>query len=146
MKTVLSVFLIAMTGLLAGCGRSGSSSSVTGSVTYKGKPVTGGTMLLHGKDKVFPASLGPDGNYICPSVPAGEYTVTINTEGLKKNVVDPVIGGEEQKLFENKDLAKARASIPAYVPIPGKYADAKTSGLTLTVGSGSNTKDLQLTD
>src|SRR5262249_13809738 len=70
MKTVLSVFLVATAGLLAaGCGRSTSGSSVTGSVTFKGNPVTGGTMLFHGKDKPYPASLGADGKYTCPVIP-----------------------------------------------------------------------------
>jgi len=149
MKTVLSVLLVSTAGFLAGCGRSGSSaSSVSGSVTYKGSPVTGGTMLFHGKDKVFPASLGPDGKYVCPSVPPGEYTVTIDTKALKK-------AGDSEKSSlapekETPEIAKARemakGAMPVYVPIPSKYADAKTSGLTVTVGSGSNTKDLPLTD
>ena len=160
MKTLSSVLLFAAAGLLvAGCGKSGSAgNSVNGSVVYKGNPVTGGTMLFHGGDnKVYPASLGGDGKYTCPSVPAGDYTVTIDTKVLK-DVVDPEAmmkkfggNGGSEKLPEalTKDLAKMKEvgkGMPKYVPIPEKYANSKTSTLTVKVGSGSNTQDLQLTD
>jgi len=159
MKPVLSVFLVAAAALLStGCGK--SSSSVVGSVTYKGSPVTGGTMLFHGSDKVIPASLGVDGNYACPNVPPGDYTVTIDTTSLK-NIGDPEsmmkkmakemgTDGSGEKLPEalSKDFAKMKemGSMPKYTPIPEKYANKKTSGLTMKVESGSNTKDWQLTD
>jgi len=162
MKTVLSVFLVATAALLAaGCGRSTSGSSVTGSVTYNGNPVTGGSMLFHGKDKPYPASLGADGKYTCPVIPPGDYTVTIDTKWLEKagagdaasTIKDMANQGvTDQDLAKGfKDLAKAQEMNKAianlkYVAIPKKYADAKTSGLTVTVESGSTTKDLQLTD
>ena len=44
--------------------------------------------MFHAGDKVFPATLGPDGHYSCPSVPPGDYTVTVDTRVLK-DLLDP---------------------------------------------------------
>jgi len=157
MKTFSSVLLVATAGLLAGCGRSGSAgNSVAGSVTYKGNPVTGGTMLFHGKDKPYPATLGPDGSYTCQGVPLGDYTVTIDNKWLEKvgdaesmmknmgRFGEDVAGGYKEGLAKMKEMGQG--TMPKYVPIPEKYANAKTSELTVKVESAKNTKDLQLTD
>jgi len=163
MRIGLSVLVVSIGLLAAGCGKRGSSgNSVAGSVTYKGNPVTGGTMLFHGKDKdgkdkVFPASLGPDGNYSCQGVPAGDYTVTVDTKWLenfgdaesmmKKMAQKAGLDGAGEKMPQNQGLAKEpKGGAPKYVPIPPKYADKKTSTLTVKVESGNNSKDLPLTD
>jgi hypothetical protein len=166
MKTVWSILVVSTAGLLAaGCGKSGSSgSSVTGSVTYKGSPVTGGNMLFHGKDKTYGASLGADGKYTCTAVPPGDYVVTIDNKHLEKAgggdpeaMMKKMAGGKDlpadfAKSFEKMKAEKAKANIGAgeaaakYVPIPEKYAKAETSGLKVTVGSGNNQKDFPLTD
>lgn len=155
MKLVLHILAFSTAAVCSvGCSKSSSSGNfVSGSVSYKGTPVTGGTILLHAGEKVFPASLGPDGNYTCAGVPAGDYTVTIDNKHLK-NVGDPrdimkkMGGGGPDKM--PKDLAKvqemSKGNAPKYVPIPEKYASAKTSSLTVKVESGKNTRDLTLTD
>jgi hypothetical protein len=169
MKTALGILLVSTGLLAAGCGKSGDTSSVSGLVSYKGNPVTGGTMAFHAGDKVFPASLGPDGKYSCLSVPPGNYTVTIDTKRLQQNVgVDPDStmkemfkkkgqGGSEapggfdeviKKLKEEQGKGKLPDMLKKlkYVRIPEKYADVKTSDLSVKVGSGSNTQDLTLRD
>ncbi len=158
MRRFFSVCFVA--GLAAaGCGK--STGSLTGTVTYKGNPVTGGLMLfVDAQGKSFPGSLNPAGNYNCPDLPPGDYIVTINTSLMKP--VDPgqstkemiAKQGQDQsqtKLPESmtKDLAKVKemgSKTGQYVAIPDKYANAKTSGLTVKVEAGSQTKDFTLTD
>ena len=160
MRIVLSVLLVSSGLLAAGCGRRGSSgNSVSGSVTYKGNPVTGGNMLFHGKDKdgkdkAFPASLGSDGNYSCQGIPSGDYTVTVDTKWLENFGGDAEsmmqkMSGTDVKMPQNEAFTKmkeAKGNGLKYVPIPPKYADKKTSTLTVKVEDGGNTKDLPLTD
>jgi hypothetical protein len=174
MKIVSSMVLVSTAAFMTvGCSKTGSSgSSVTGSVTYKGSPVTGGNMLFHGKDKNYAGNLGPEGKYAALGMPPGEYTVTIDTKSLEKTHsgpgkdIDTMIkdmeakfGGklppEAAKRFEEmrkkmKEEAPKDGDAPTatakYVKIPEKYANPKTSGLTVTVGSGSNQKDFPLTD
>jgi hypothetical protein len=174
MKMIHRVLLVASAGLLAaGCGKSGSTgSSVTGSITYKGSPVTGGNMIFHGKEKNYGGNLGPDGKYTAAGMPPGEYIVTIDTKSLEKvssgpgKDIDAMIKDMEEKFggklppeaakeFEEmrkkmKEEAPKDGDAPTttakYVKIPEKYANPKTSGLTVTVGSGSNSKDFPLTD
>jgi hypothetical protein len=154
MKIIWNILLLSTAGLMAaGCSKSGSSgSSVSGAVTYKAAPVTGGIMLLHGNDKAYPATLGPDGKYTCQGVPPGDYTVTLDTKWLKNAGDIKSSGkqfGQEMKLppdFEQKMKEMGKGNAAVYVPIPEKYSSAKTSDLKVNVGSGSNTKDFQLTD
>jgi len=162
MRTILPLFLISAAGLLVlGCGKSGShGSSISGTLTYKAKPVPGGTLLFHANGKAFQASLSADGSYSVPDLPPGDYIVTIDTRHLK-DVVGPEgmmakmasqFSGDvsEKSMPMNKELSKAKEmrkdTPPQYRAIPDKYADAKTSGLKVTVESGSNTKELELKD
>jgi hypothetical protein len=157
MRTILPLFLISAVGLLVlGCGKSGSlGSSISGTLTYKAKPVPGGTLLFHANGKAFQASLAADGSYSVPDLPAGDYIVTIDTRHLK-DVVGPeammrkMSGSDQIPEGMNKELSKVKEmrkdNPPQYRFIPDKYADVKTSGLKVTVQAGSNTKELELPD
>ena len=94
--------------------------SVAGKVTYKGKPLPGGTITLHvAKGKPIRGSLRADGSYSVKDVPPGQVQVTIETESVK-------------------------AKAGKYVPIPLKYADPRTSGLTYEVNKGTQTFHIEL--
>lgn len=97
--------------------------AVSGTVKYKGKPMTGGRVIfISAKDAVASAScmLQENGTYMVGDAPIGETRVTIDTESIKAHIPE------------------------RYVQIPAKYLSAETSGLTYDVKPGDNTADFDL--
>src|ERR1700682_6061894 len=82
--------------LALGCGAtSNTPSTVTGSVTYNDKPVTGGTITFQAEaGGTYPFTIQPDGTYSSISeMPTGEMAVSIETESLNKDKKTPDYGG-----------------------------------------------------
>jgi hemoglobin len=100
-----------------------ASATVTGHVTFNGKPVGGGTITfvpVEGKgSKPIAADVAEDGTYSLKKLPPGEYNI----------VIAPPAGKE-----------KAKDAVPA------KYRDEKTSSLKVSVKEGKNNYDVALTD
>jgi len=101
--------------------------AVSGRITFKGKPLAGGTVTFASKDgkTTVAAAIDAEGAYKAV-VPAGDYAVAITTLVPKK-----------------KDDKDPPVKLP---PIPAKYGDPKTTPLTATVKDGKNTFDIQLSD
>lgn len=145
-KAGKAVALAAFVLLLAGCGDSGPTRyPVRGSVTYLGKPVTGGWVSFTRTDKVEkgtpmrPATgeLGDDGRYV------------MKTFGSD----DGVMPGEYDVSIVAIDYSKAKASRDPRQPqpflIPAKYTRPETSGLKVTIpkeNSAALEFDFELTD
>ncbi len=130
---------------VVGCGSGGAT--VTGTVTIDKKPVTQGEVIFHSADgkKTARASIQPNGTYTAEGVPLGEVKITVATPPVPKM---PTVAA--------KDYAKFKGKMPEGVGIPGvsgaggpsvpeRYNDPKMSGLSMTVASGKQTKDLPLT-
>lgn len=112
-----------------GCAQSGPTlHPVSGTVTYKGKPAAGATVVFHPKgDPAKPRAAGitdaagafqlssPTGQ----GAEAGDYDVTVVME----------IAAKDAKNTEGDAMADALA---------GKYANAANSGLKATVAAGEN--------
>jgi hypothetical protein len=153
--------------LLIGCKSSSTPARVEGKVTYKGTPVTGGTITFH------PVGGEVSGNYQCiikgdatyyqEQMPSGEMIVTVETETINPNPKDrpkdaQMMGaqdkmmGADPKMMLNKmkEMGKAPAdagqTTGSYVPIPLKYADVKTSTLKTTLNKGKNSYSPDLQD
>jgi hypothetical protein len=158
---VLPLFLVI---IIAGCGRSSKTPcSVYGKITYKGQPVTGGTIHFHRTLEQQKGSYGfsitPEGTYSGSSMPAEEYVVTIETESINPKRATPVymppMGESKDKMDANyykkkmqemgKDIGVTEAQ-GTYVKIPSKYSDEKTSPLKVKLENGKNVKDFDLTD
>jgi hypothetical protein len=132
---------------LAGCGPAAPpTGTVSGLVTYKGQPLTAGTVTFRNDDKGLVAGgllLGSDGRYELLSggrkqIPVGEYTVVISPpETYLPNAAEQEAG-----------TASSPAPTPADVlrQIPKKYRAPQTSGLKFTVNPGSNTFDIDMQD
>jgi hypothetical protein len=139
--------LLALAGLAAalaaGCGP--ALADVSGTVKYKGKALSGGTIQFLGSDgATYPAKIGSDGTYRA-RVRVGEAQVLVScvdearmVEYLKK--LSDAAGG-------NKTGAAPKAQIPkglSFSLIPEKYAAWGTSGLKVTIKTGKNTHDFDL--
>jgi hypothetical protein len=113
-RTLVVGFLLILAFSLGGCGHrmtiESSRAEASGTVTLDGKPLpTGSITFISAEDPRFrvTAMIKPDGGFRVADAPLGRVRVAIETESARGN--------------------------PGYVPIPARYADAKTSGVTATV-------------
>ena len=67
---------------LAGCG-GGDKASVAGKVTYKGAPLTGGTLTLYSDSgSPYPIYIKPDGSFAADQTPIGSMKVAVETDSV----------------------------------------------------------------
>jgi hypothetical protein len=145
--------------VISGCTSSRTPCSASGKVTYKGAPVTGGTIAFHRMGEEEKGSLGfsikPDGTYEAVGLQPKEYAVTIETESINQNRPKQVYGGgknqEGQDAYRKKMQEQGKApGITAaqgtYVKIPPKYSDESKSGLTVKLKNGKNDLNFDLAD
>jgi hypothetical protein len=115
--------------LAAGCGPAEKPIDISGKVTFKGEPVTEGSVQLI-EDRTgrgAEVELGPDGTYKARLF-AGEYKVVVTPPYL----VDTSSG------MPNPYYKKVKN-------IPKKYHSTATSGLTAIVSPDKTTHDFALT-
>lgn len=174
---IAGVLLLATAVSLTGCssGNKEYPSQVSGKVSYKGTPVTGGIITLYtATGTPFQAPISNKGTYMFPNLPEGPMTVTIETESINPDTMKKEdykggkagagggpgagIGAMYKKAGPAPALKKGQeyksSPVPdgastgevAYVKIPAKYKDKETSGLKIDLKSGKQTKDLELND
>lgn len=115
------------------------TATVTGKVTFRGQPLPRGTVAFHPeKGKPIKAKLQEDGTYEAKKVPVGKVRLTVETESLKPAPRKPPAPGGKPP------APPAPAPAGKYIPIPVKYADPRTSGLTLDVKEGKQVHDIVL--
>lgn len=138
-KPVVAAVLLA---LAAGCGS--KTADVTGKVTFQGKPVVYGTVVIIGSDGLPKAGdLKPDGTYRVADVAVGPVKVAVSSPpppGSEPPKKAKVAGGRDAG---EDDKQPPPAATPAdaavaknWVPLPEKYGDPDKSGLTATVAAG----------
>jgi hypothetical protein len=123
---------------------SGGSPTVSGRVTYLGRPVIWGSVILVGADgRSAVGRIQPDGTFTVTNAPTGEVGVSITSP-------DPLAQHYATQLKTSRDRVPV-AQWPAmpvdrqqWFLIPKRYEDAQKSELTLTVKRGSNECDLTL--
>jgi len=169
-KNRLFLLLPLVAAFAIGCGAKNPNApaKVSGTVTYKGNKVTGGSLTFHTKDAgAYTCAIRADGTYSGVDLPAGELVVTVETESINPKTKMPEYkGGQDPRAAMYGGKAGGAPKPPAgakveaspkpegspeseetvYVKIPAKYNDPGKSGLTVTLAAGSNTKDFDLTD
>jgi hypothetical protein len=101
-------------------------------VTFQGKPLPSGVIIFVG-DKAYNGALDANGSYAIAAIKPGSYKIVVTTEADK-------LPKPAKDAKEPEDTKPAKT----FVPIPKKYADAETSGLTAEVKNGENNFDLEL--
>jgi hypothetical protein len=136
---------------LLGCNfGSPAAATISGRVTYKGAPVTGGTLRIHylEKNSVMPVPFDATGHFSSSGLPPGEVKVVVDTESVKS--AQPVMPGKDMK-----DATKAAQDVygklptgaaGTYMKIPEKYADLARTPIEWTLRARSETKNIDLTD
>jgi hypothetical protein len=123
----------------SGCGR---TASVTGTVTFKGEPVTSGAVTFYGPGgRVDSSQIDENGKYAVAKAPVGEVKVTVVSAAPRR-------GGDVPKGKEVPEHpGRSKSSPPKAgkaVPIPGKYKDPESSGLSYTLKAGSQVINIDL--
>lgn len=139
MRSLSAIRSLLLVTILLAFGCSSGESSVTGRVTYQGKPLVVGTVTLHFDDNnVFSGGISPDGTYYIPAAARGHGRVAVISPKPAPAVVLPARGE-----------APSPSADPVIDPnkwfeIPAKYGSPETSGKEVTVGSGKNVIDIKL--
>lgn len=131
----------------AGCGS--PTGTVSGKVYYQDKLLKGGNVtFIHAEQKKScMATIQEDGSYKVEKVPAGEVTITVETQSLKPvgggnlPTYAPPPGMESPGGYKPPNLA---ANAKRYVPIPLDYAIPERSKLKYTVQGGSHDHDIKM--
>jgi hypothetical protein len=130
--------------LLAGCS---STGTVSGTVSYKGKPVPAGSVLFVPAHGPAVTAVIDDGKYTAEKVAAGPAKIAVTSFSLEAPAgfvqhmqppKDAPIPPEARKALE------AGAQIKKGIKVPEDYADPDKSGLTYTVTGGAQTHDIDL--
>jgi len=130
--------LIALAFIPMSCGSDGPEmASVSGSVTYQGKPVPMGTVTFVAKDANHRNAIG----YIDAN---GRYKLQTEVpgDGAQVGEYDVTVYSHDEKILDYKP----KVPIPPKILTPEKYENPRTSGLKGTVQRGSNTVNLDLID
>lgn len=148
----LAPLLFMSVGLSLGCSPSNPNApaTISGNVSYQGKPVKGGTLTFHTNGfGSYPVLIRPDGTYAATDMPAGDMVVTVETESINPDKKKPIYGDKDsgsKVMSPVPEGVNPKANLGEYVKIPPKYADQKKSGLTATLTTGKQSKDFDLTD
>ena len=127
------------------------ASRISGQITYNGKPLTGGTITFYTDGAGnYPLAIGTDGTYEGTGLPSGDLGVSIETDSVKRQMSassyhdargHKMEMGPVPAAFQQKQAAQAE-----FVAIPKKFANPKTSGQSVTLEPGRNTKNFELKD
>ena len=120
----LSLSLVVLLLAAVGCGS--RRATVYGKVTVHGKPVTEGTVSFVGaNNEIASATLDGEGNYASPKVPRG--TVKVGVQTLNQVQINRASANRP------KGAPPLPSSLTNLIPVPAKYADPQTSGLSCDV-------------
>ena len=153
--------LMLLSCLMIGC-PGGSKADLAGKVSYKGKTLsTGSVVLTDAEGKSSSAAIAPDGSFKFVGVPIGKMTVYLDVpekSGAKggggPNLPPGVAGkvkfgpppgseGAEKMNMNPKEMNKGNTD----PEIPSKYKKPETSGLSVELKSGKNPDyNIDLTD
>jgi hypothetical protein len=121
-RKVGALALVPLLSVLVGCGsgKKTASASITGKVLLNGAVLPGGNVTLHGSDGGgYSDTITADGEFRIVDLPPGEYTVTIENDGLDPN--------RKQQTYKGGDASKGPGAMMkggAGNPMAGKYGGA----------------------
>jgi hypothetical protein len=124
--------LLVLVLLSAGCGR--GVGDVSGKVSYRGKALADGTVMLLASDgRPYDAPIQADGTFHIAKVPSGDAKVSVSS--VKPGSGAKAGGGSRRAAYKPDAISR----------VPLHYSDFSQSNLTVTVVRGTTTPlDLDL--
>lgn len=158
LRTSISLLVFGAACLSAGCG---SKATISGTVTYKGKPIPAGYIVFAPENGAASVNATiEDGKYSAEKVPTGPAKVTVTSLSMERERAPMGMSeGPPPEMMSKmgpppdapippearERMARGAASFSKKgLKIPDRYADPAQSGLTYTVQPGAQTKDFQL--
>jgi hypothetical protein len=135
----------------AGCSSS-TQGTISGKVTYQGKPVPAGTVVFvpQVQGGSFVAHIR-DGQYKVENCPVGPVKIAVSTpansapmKGMISKMKPPA--EIQEKLGHGTSSEGAASNDAPTVSIPARFQDPEKSGLSYTVKGGSQVHDIDLAD
>jgi hypothetical protein len=133
-------FLALLPLVLVGCG---AKATVTGKVTYKGKPLPMGTVTIHGEKGEVATGGIADGSYQVEKAPVGPVKITVTVPKAPK-VPNQMGGMAAREGKEGPGMPGGGEAQKEVVPIPDKYASPETSGKSTTLNKGKQEYNIDL--
>jgi hypothetical protein len=125
---------------LCGCG---NTATVTGTVSYQGRPVTHGSVMFLSADKTARSGvIEPDGSYTVEGVPRGTVQIAVISHNPSKG--RSVLRDQKPVHPGKKEAAWQEAAIKRWFPLPAKFEAPATSDLGCTIDSGRVSHDIDL--
>lgn len=133
-----NLFAVALAGGLflfpSGCGFFENAGTVSGSVRYKGQPLTEGSVSFVGENgQVASGAIDSSGSYVVAHVPVGSAKVTVQV-------------ASSMAPMSFIAAPKTSQASGTGVKIPLRYCVPSTSGLQHSVTKGKQTFDIDLKD
>src|SRR5262245_38421259 len=132
--------------LVGGCGGKGTGT-VSGEVSVGNEKLAAGTVLFHAGNKVILAPIN-DGRYTAENVPVGEARVSVQ---LHANVPGMNPPADKTMMMDPKKMGNPNAELVGGMPpsiklppVPSRYLEPSTSGLTFNVQRGENAFNIPL--
>jgi hypothetical protein len=121
--------------LLAGACGCGNTATVTGKVTYQGRPVTYGSVIFLSADNTAcEGVIEPDGSYTVQGVHAGDVKIGVISRDPSKG--RSVLRGEKPARPGKAGGAPRKPPPEGWFPLPTRFEDPASSGLGCTIASG----------
>ena len=123
---------------------------MAGKVTFKGKPLAGGSVTVVGTDNVPRlGGIAADGTYAVGGVPAGEVRVSVSwpappAEAAPAAAALPPPEAKKRRGMALEGVPAAAADRKTWFRIPERYGDVATSGLRYAVAGGANAVDVKM--
>jgi hypothetical protein len=129
----LLTFSLLLFAVLSGCGPAGKDGKavVKGTVTIGGSLANSGQVTFTIGNESLSGMIDPQGNYSVVGLTPGEAKVTVTNLSIPTAPITPGMPGAENVVTKP-------------IPIPAKYGNVETSGLTFTVKKGENTYNIEL--
>jgi len=146
LRSIVHVSSIVALVLVAGCGP--GYNKVNGTVSYKGKNLTMGTITFYsgdGKTKSF-TTIGSNGFYELIDPPLGKVRVGIAVKPPPSVKLIPGKDKDKEGIKPKAIIGDTPSTPVEPVLIPVEYADPGKSGLTAELSSGSNAHNIDLVE
>lgn len=143
MTRTCSLILAGAALVLTGCG--GRVTDVSGSVSYQGKPIVFGSVVIVGADGMpRSGTIQPDGSFTVSGVAIGPAKVAVSSPrppGLAKPPA-PKRGGRDEGMDERRPADAGMPVDPAiakgWFPLPDDFGNPETSGIAIDIAPGKS--------